>query len=109
MKIILPLSNSNKERKPQVFFDNLYSYKDNECQDEQFNGFKTEWEVTQYVSFQKPDNIEHVMGNNFKTPDGKTLKVVSSFYLEGKLLTEKQLEKLGIEVTIAHTKDCNIV
>jgi hypothetical protein len=49
------------------------------------------------------------MGNNFKTPDGKTLKVVSSFYLEGKLLTEKQLEKLGIEVTIAHTKDCNIV
>jgi hypothetical protein len=24
-------------------------------------------------------------------------------------LTEKQLEKLGIEVTIAHTKDCNIV
>ena len=97
------------ESKPQVFFDNLFSYKDNECQDEQLNGFKTEWEVTQYVSFQKPDNIEHVMGNNFKTPDGKTLKVVSSFYLEGKLLTEKQLEKLGIEVTMAHTKDCNIV
>ena len=97
------------ESKPQVFFDNLFNYKDNECQDEQFNGFKTEWEVSQYISFLKPDNIEHVMGNNFKTPDGKTLKVVSSFYLEGKLRTEKQLEKLGIEVIIAQTKDCNIV
>ncbi len=94
--------------KPQQYFDNMFNFKDTECQDEQFDGFKSDWEITQYVSFSKPDNIKHIVGPTFKTPDDKTLKVIPTFYLDGKLLTEKQLEKLGITVHLAHTKDCNI-
>ena len=94
--------------KEQNYFDNLWNYRDDECQDKQFDGFKSDWEITQYVSFSKPDNIKHIVGPTFKTPDDKTLKVIPTFYLDGKLLTEKQLEKLGITVHLAHTKDCNI-
>jgi hypothetical protein len=98
-----------KYDKPQQHFDNMFNFKDTECQDEQFDGFKTDWEITQYVSFSKPDSIKHIVGPTFKTPDDKTLKVIPTFYLDGKLLTEKQLEKLGITILLAHTKDCNIV
>ena len=94
--------------KKQQYFDNMFNFKDTECQDEQFDGFKTDWEISQYLAFSKPDNIKHVVGNTFKTKEEKTLKVVQRFYLDGKLLTEKQLEKLGITVHLAHTKDCNI-
>ena len=94
--------------KKQQYFDNMFNFKDTECQDEQFDGFKTDWEITQYVSFAKPDNIKHIVGPTFKTPDDKTLKILPTFYLDGKLLTEKQLEKLGITVHLTHTKDCNI-
>ena len=95
--------------KPQTYFDNLWNFRDDECQDKQFDAFKTEWEITQYLQFLKPDNIKHVTGPTFKTPDDKTLKIVPTFYLDGKLLSEKQLQKLGLEVIIAHTKEVNIV
>jgi hypothetical protein len=94
--------------KKQQYFDNMFNFKDTECQDEQFNGFKTDWEISQYLAFSKPDNIKHVVGNTFKTKDEKTLKVVQRFYLDGKLLSDKEVEKLGIEIQIAHTKECNI-
>lgn len=94
--------------KPQQYFDNMFNFKDTECQDEQFDGFKTDWEISQYLAFSKPDNIKHIVGNTFKTKDDKTLKVVQRFYLDGKLLSDKEVEKLGIEIQIAHTKDCNI-
>jgi hypothetical protein len=94
--------------KKQQHFDNMFNFKDTECQDEQFDGFKSDWEISQYVSFNKPDNIKHIAGNNFKTPDDKTLKIVPTFYLDGKLLNDKQLEKLGITINLAHTKECNI-
>ena len=82
--------------RPQTYFDNLWNFRDDECQDKQFDGFKTEWEITQYFQFLKPDNIKHVTGPTFKTPDDKTLKIVPTFYLDGKLLSEKQLQKLGL-------------
>ena len=94
--------------KKQQYFDNMFNFKDTECQDEQFDGFKTDWEISQYLAFSKPDNIKHVVGNTFKTKDEKTLKVVQRFYLDGKLLSDKEVEKLGIEIQIAHTKECNI-
>ena len=94
--------------KKQQYFDNMFNFKDTECQDEQFDGFKTDWEISQYLAFSKPDNIKHVVGNTFKTKDDKTLKVVQRFYLDGKLLSDKEVEKLGIEIQIAHTRDCNI-
>ena len=94
--------------KKQQYFDNMFNFKDTECKDEQFDGFKTDWEISQYLAFSKPDNIKHVVGNTFKTKDEKTLKVVQRFYLDGKLLSDKEVEKLGIEIQIAHTRDCNI-
>jgi hypothetical protein len=94
--------------KKQQYFDNMFNYKDTECQDEQFDGFKTDWEISQYLAFSKPDNIKHVVGNTFKTKEEKTLKVVQRFYLDGKLLSDKEVDKLGIEIQIAHTKECNI-
>ena len=94
--------------KKQQYFDNMFNFKDTECQDEQFDGFKTDWEISQYLAFSKPDNIKHITGNSFKTKDDKTLKVVQRFYLDGKLLSDKELEKLGIEIQLAHTKECNI-
>ena len=94
--------------KKQQYFDNMFNFKDTECQDEQFDGFKSDWEISQYLSFNKPDNIKHVIGATFKTKDDKTLKVVPTFYLDGKLLTEKQLEKLGITIHLAHTRESNI-
>jgi hypothetical protein len=89
--------------KDQLYFDNLPNYRDSLCEDEQFDGFKSDWEITQYLHFSKPDNIKHIVGPTFKTKDDKTLKIVPTFYLDGKLLTEKQLEKLGIEVILSHT------
>ena len=94
--------------KKQQYFDNMFNFKDTECDDEQFDGFKSDWEISQYLSFNKPDNIKHVIGATFKTKDDKTLKVVPTFYLDGKMLTEKQLEKLGITIHLAHTKESNI-
>ena len=94
--------------KKQQYFDNLFNFKDTECQDEQFDAFKTDWEITQYLAFSKPDNVKHKVGNHFETKDGKTLKVVQKFYLDGKLLSDKEVEKLGIEIQLAHTKECNI-
>ena len=94
--------------KKQQYFDNMFNFKDTECQDEQFDGFKTDWEISQYLAFAKPDNIKHISGNSFKTKDDKTLKVVQRFYLDGKLLSDKEVEKLGLEIQIAHTKECNI-
>ena len=94
--------------KKQQYFDNMFNFKDTACQDEQFDGFKTDWEISQYLAFSKPDNIKHVVGNTFKTKEEKTLKVVQRFYLDGKLLSDKEVEKLGIEIQIAHTKECNI-
>ena len=52
----------------------MFNFKDSECQDEQFDGFKTDWEISQYLAFSKPDNIKHITGNTFKTKDDKTLK-----------------------------------
>ena len=94
--------------KKQQYFDNMFNFKDTECQDEQFDGFKTDWEISQYLAFSKPDNIKHISGNIFRTKDDKTLKIVQRFYLDGKLLSDKEVEKLGIEIQIAHTRDCNI-
>lgn len=103
-KVILEEDYSKK----QQYFDNLFNYKDTECNDEQFDGFKSDWEISQYVSFNKPDNIKHVIGATFKTKDDKTLKVIPTFYLDGKLLTETQLEKLGITINLTHTRESNI-
>lgn len=91
--------------KPQLYFDNLPNYRDNECQDEQFDGFKSNWEIKQYLAFSKPDSIKHLNNNHFETKDGKTVKVVQSFYIDGKLATEKQLEKLGITVEYSRTTE----
>ena len=38
-----------EEEKPQSFFDNMWNYRDDECQDEQFDGFKSEWSLSQRV------------------------------------------------------------
>lgn len=91
--------------KPQLYFDNLPNYRDNECQDEQFDGFKSNWEIKQYLAFSKPDSIKHLNNNHFETKDGKTVKIVQSFYIDGKLATEKQLEKLGITVEYSRTTE----
>lgn len=88
-----------EEEKEQIFFDNMWNYKDDECQDEQYDGFKSEWSLLQRLFFLKPDSIKHIQNSVFKTKDGKCLKIVPTFYLDGKLLNETQLKKLGIEIT----------
>ena len=85
--------------KKQSFFDNMWNYKDDECQDEQFDGFKSEWSLSQRIHFIKPDSIKHVRNSTFETKDGKCLKIVPTFYLDGKVLNEAGLKKLGIELT----------
>jgi len=92
-----------EEEKPQSFFDNMWNYRDDECQDEQFDGFKSEWSLSQRVHFVKPDNIKHVRNSTFETKDGKCLKIVPTFYLDGKALNESQLKKLGVELTTITT------
>ena len=54
-------------------------------------------------TFVKPDNIKHVRNSTFETKDGKCLKIVPTFYLDGKALNESQLKKLGIELTTITT------
>jgi hypothetical protein len=85
--------------KEQRFFDNMWNYRDDECQDEQFDGFKSEWSLSQRVHFSKPDNIKHLRNSTFETKDKKCLKIVPTFYLDGKILNEAGLKKLGIELT----------
>lgn len=85
--------------KQQRFFENMWNYNDDECQDEQFDGFKSEWSLSQKIHFTKPDSIKHLRNCTFETKDGKCLKIVPTFYLDGKLLSETQLKKLGIEIT----------
>ena len=89
--------------KSQAFFDNMWNYKDDECQDEQFDGFKSEWSLSQRIHFIKPDSIKHLRNSTFETKDGKCLKIVPTFYLDGKPLNETQLKKLGIELTTTTT------
>jgi len=87
------------DTKPQRFFDNMRCFKDDECQDPQYDGFKSEWSLSQRLHFIKPDNLKHVRNSTFETKDGKCLKIVPTFYLDGKVLNETQLKKLGIELT----------
>lgn len=89
--------------KEQRFFDNMWNYKDDECQDEQFDGFKSEWSLSQRLHFIKPDSIKHIRNSTFETKDGKCLKIVPTFFLDGKVLNESQLKKLGIELTTITT------
>lgn len=89
--------------KEQRFFDNMWNYKDDECQDPQFDGFKSEWSLSQRIHFIKPDSIKHLRNNTFETKDGKCLKIVPTFYLDGKVLNEAGLKKLGIELTTTTT------
>ena len=89
--------------KSQSFFDNMWNYKDDECQDEQFDGFKSEWSLSQRIHFIKPDSIKHLRNSTFETKDGKCLKIVPTFFLDGKPLNETQLKKLGIELTTTTT------
>ena len=92
----------------QRFFDNKLNYRDDECQDEQFDGFKSEWAILQKSFFLKPDNIKHVRNSTFETKDGKLIKILPAFYLDGKLLNESQLKKLGIEITQVRTDDVEL-
>ena len=89
----------NEAEKEQIFFDNMWNFKDDECQDEQFDSFKSEWSLSQKVFFIKPENIKHVRNSTFETKDGKCLKIVPTFFLDGKVHNETQLKKLGIELT----------
>jgi hypothetical protein len=85
--------------KSQRFFENMWNYDDDECQDEQFDGFKSEWSLSQRVHFIKPEGIKHIRNSTFETKDGKCLKIVPTFFLDGKALNETGLKKLGIELT----------
>ena len=94
--------------KQQRYFDNMLNYKDEYCQDKQFDGFKTDWTMLQRTFFIKPDSIKHVRDSTFETSDGKCLKIVPTFYLDGKPLNESQLKKLGIELTKVRTDECEV-
>ena len=89
-----------EEEKEQIVFDNMWNYKDDECLDEQYDGFKSEWSLLQRVFFVKPDSIKHIRNSVFETKDGKCLKIMPTFYLDGKPLNETQLKKLGIELNM---------
>jgi hypothetical protein len=103
--IEVTLKESEKE---QIFFDNMWNYKDDECQDKQYDGFKADWPMLQRTYFTKPDSIKHVVNSTFETSDGKCLKIVPAFYLDGKQLNEAQLKKLGIELTKVRTDECEV-
>ena len=94
--------------KSQRFFDNMWNFNDDECQDKQFDGFITDWTMLQRTFFSKPDSIKHVRDSTFETSDGKCLKIVPCFYLDGKPLNESQLKKLGIELTKVRTDECEV-
>ncbi len=98
----------NEAEKEQRFFDNMWNFKDEYCQDKQFDGFKTDWTMLQRTFFIKPDSIKHVRDSTFETSDGKCLKIVPTFYLDGKPLNESQLKKLGIELTKVRTDECEV-
>jgi hypothetical protein len=83
--------------KPQRLFDNMFNHRDLECEDQQFDGFMAEWSLLQRVYFRKPDCIKHINECTFKTEDGKKLELRPAFYIDGKLLNDKQLKKLGLE------------
>jgi hypothetical protein len=87
-----------EEDKSHSYFENMQNYSDNVCQDKQFDGFVSECQIHQDVVFTKKDSIKKLKNNIFETPDGKQIKIHPSFFLEGKLLNEKQLQKLGIEI-----------
>jgi len=99
----IEFSLTENETKPQHFFDNMWNFKDDECQDPQYDGFKSEWSLSQRLHFIKPDNIKHVRNSTFETKDKKCLKIVPTFFLDGKPLNEAQLKKLGIELTTITT------
>ena len=90
-----------EEERPQIHFDNMVNFSDTVCQDKQFDGFVSECHLNLNVVFSKKDNIKRLKTNVFETPDGKQIKIHPTFYLDGKLLTEKQLQKLGIEIIVA--------
>jgi hypothetical protein len=94
--------------KEQIFFDNMLNYKDEYCEDKQYDGFKEDWTMLQRTYFTKPDSIKHVVSSTFETSDGKCLKIVPAFYLDGKQLNEAQLNKLGIELTKVRTDECEV-
>jgi hypothetical protein len=94
--------------KEQIFFDNMLNYKDEYCEDKQYDGFKEDWTMLQRTYFTKPDSIKHVVSSTFETSDGKCLKIVPAFFLDGKLLNETQLNKLGIELTKVRTDECEV-
>jgi len=94
-----------EEEKEQIFFDNMWNFKDDECQDKQFDAFKSEWSLSQKVFFVKPESIKHLRNSTFETKDGKCLKIVPTFFLDGKVLNETQLKKLGIELTNIKTNE----
>ena len=94
--------------KEQIFFDNMLNYKDEYCEDKQYDGFKEDWTMLQRTYFTKPDSIKHVVNSTFETSDGKCLKIVPAFYLDGKPLNEAQLNKLGIELTKVRTDECEV-
>lgn len=98
----------NGTEKEQIFFDNMWNFKDDECQDKQYDGFKSDWTMLQRTYFTKPDSIKHVVNSTFETSDGKCLKIVPAFYLDGKQLNEAQLKKLGIELTKVRTDECEV-
>jgi len=82
---------------PQQHFDNMFNHKDDECQDEQFDGFKTDWSLRFECIFTKADNIKHIRDGIFETKDGKQIKIYPTVYLDGKVLTPAQAQKLGFE------------
>jgi len=94
--------------KEQRFFDNMLNYKDEYCEDKQYDGFKEDWTMLQRTYFTKPDSIKHVVSSTFETSDGKCLKIVPAFFLDGKLLNETQLKRLGIELTKVRTDECEV-
>ena len=94
--------------KEQIFFDNMLNYKDEYCEDKQYDGFKEDWTMLQRTYFTKPDSIKHVVSSTFETSDGKCLKIVPAFFLDGKLLNEAQLKRLGIELTKVRTDECEV-
>jgi len=75
----------------------MFNHKDDECQDEQFDGFKTDWSLRFECIFTKADNIKHIRDGIFETKDGKQIKIYPTVYLDGKVLTPVQAQKLGFE------------
>ncbi len=83
--------------KPQQYFDNMFNHKDDECQDEQFDAFKSDWSLRFECIFSKADNIKHVRDGIFETKDGKQIKIYPTVYVDGKPLKADQAKKLGFE------------